>query len=68
MSLRGADWTALLEDWELEFRELWPWEGGKEVVDTTGEHSSLGRDESDLVGEHTRSLARNFNLGGKEER
>lgn len=41
---------------------------GREMVDITSEHSSLGRDESELETEHTRNLARNFSLGRKEER
>lgn len=70
MSLKGADWSVLLGDWELELRVLWPWGCGvgREMVDITSEHSSLGRDESELETEHTRNLARNFSLGGKEER
>lgn len=56
MSLRGAGWSVLRGDWELELRELWPWEGDREMMDDiTSEHSSIERDKSEPENEHMRN-------------
>lgn len=41
---------------------------GREMMDITSEHSSLGRDESELESGHKRNLASYFSLGRKKDK